>query len=818
MVDVWVPEVTEQTYEPNWVWQDWGYSYYWGNSGWGGSYYDDDYGYWESGEYVDAGGTYADVIVPGHTVQQWQDNFATCAWPAVQDNWVDPIAQTFYTDNAPFGLFVTSIDLYFKAKGTSPITLELRDTVNGYPGNNVIPFSSVTLNASDVNVSSEDEDGVVTFQRTVFTFPSPVYLSSATEYCFVVLPGGNDPGFELWVSELGENEVGTTTRISEQPAVGVLFHSGNARTWTAEQAEDVKFNMYRARFDTTTTATAIFDNQPVDFLKFSNKDFDTIRFASGDRLHSFKFTITNGGSAYTSAPTVTVTRGAGDTSGRGLAITAELTSGVVTSLTVTSPGRDYTVAPTLTFSGGAGSGAAATVTLNVGIVKEVDVFNGVAKVYVTNGKFAVGQYVSSSWSGNTIVAIENKVINAIKTNFKQMDFATTLSTWAVSPTLTGAAAVNTTYEAITFNDTHEFDAEYSIMSYSNEQALATPGKSFKIRSQFSSQTNMISPVIDLSGTSVIGIRNDVNNDSTNETTNSGSALSKYISRRVVLDDGQDAEDLKVYLSVQKPSGTDVKVYAKLQNGVDDQLYDNLDWVEMENTSAPSNETEVVSYAEYEYDLPDAVKSSSIYTYTNVGVSSIAITTAGSGYTTAPVVTISGGGGFGATAISKVSGGVVTELIITDPGYGYTGGTLAGVVISGTAGQFTCTATSLAVGDTVRITGSLGGTGTITGYTTGKSYKVSSVTGSVGAVTGFTLQTTLSVAIVTTVGTPTGLTYTSAPAVAFSGGGGTLAAGTAVLGTTTFSGYKSFAVKVVPLSDNTSVVPKVKELRAIALQV
>ena len=88
-----------------------------------------------------------------------------------------------------------------------------------------------------------------------------------------------------------------------------------------------------------------------------------------------------------------------------------------------------------------------------------------------------------------------------------------------------------------------------------------------------------------------------------------------------------------------------------------------------------------------------------------------------------------------------------------------GATLAGVAISGTAGQFTCTSTTLAVNDTVTITGTLGGTGTITSYATGTSYKVSAVTGSVGAVTGFTLQTTAGVAIATTVGTPTGLTYT-----------------------------------------------------------
>ena len=96
--------------------------------------------------------------------------------------------------------------------------------------------------------------------------------------------------------------------------------------------------------------------------------------------------------------------------------------------------------------------------------------------------------------------------------------------------------------------------------------------------------------------------------------------------------------------------------------------------------------------------------------------------------------------------------------------------LAGVAISGTAGQFTCTATTLAVGDRIRITGTLGGTGTITSYATGTIYTVSAVTGTSPSVTGFTLTTEADVAIVTTAGTPTGLTYTPFTIVLLSGTG------------------------------------------------
>jgi len=134
------------------------------------------------------------------------------------------------------------------------------------------------------------------------------------------------------------------------------------------------------------------------------------------------------------------------------------------------------------------------------------------------------------------------------------------------------------------------------------------------------------------------------------------------------------------------------------------------------------------------------------------VSSITTSSAGSGYTTA-AVTFSAPqttGGTRATGTASISAGTTsagTPVAVTS------------VVIAGTAGQFTCAATTLTVGDTITITGTLGGTGTITGYTTGKVYTISALTaGSGSSVTGFTV-TDAGTPIVTTAGTPTGLTYT-----------------------------------------------------------
>lgn len=69
--------------------------------------------------------------------------------------------------------------------------------------------------------------------------------------------------------------------------------------------------------------------------------------------------ITNGGSGYTSTPTVNITGGLGS-GGVNAVATATLTAGVVTSITITNTGSGYTELPAVTISGGGGSGATAT--------------------------------------------------------------------------------------------------------------------------------------------------------------------------------------------------------------------------------------------------------------------------------------------------------------------------------------------------------------------------------------------------------------------------------------------------------------------------
>jgi hypothetical protein len=105
-----------------------------------------------------------------------------------------------------------------------------------------------------------------------------------------------------------------------------------------------------------------------------------------------------------------------------------------------------------------------------------------------------------------------------------------------------------------------------------------------------------------------------------------------------------------------------------------------------------------------------------------------------------------------TDSTAIGSGIALSDVLSIVG---TGTTLSSVQITGTAGQFSCSATTLYIGERVTITGTLGGTGSISGYSSGTAYFIVATNGS----TTFTLSTSSGGAgVTTTAGTPTGLTY------------------------------------------------------------
>lgn len=157
------------------------------------------------------------------------------------------------------------------------------------------------------------------------------------------------------------------------------------------------------------------------------------------------------------------------------------------------------------------------------------------------------------------------------------------------------------------------------------------------------------------------------------------------------------------------------------------------------------------------------------------VTAITVNNAGTGYTTAPTVTISApqvAGGIQATAVANLAGTSVTSAAISAGGSGYTAATVT-FTAPGTSGGTTATGTVTVAGGAVTgITITSGGSG----YTAAPTAIISG--DGTGATVGIVTMSTSTVAGITITNSGTG--YTSAPSVTITGGAGSGAAGTAVV--------------------------------------
>lgn len=149
----------------------------------------------------------------------------------------DPLAQTFEFDKDQI---ISSIGLYFCTSDTSEgVVVQVKNVENGYPGS--VCYAEKFLAASECLVS---EKGTI---ETRVAFDNPVYCKADTQYCFVVLTESSTAS--LYYSQLGGKDLNTKVQVIKNPYIpGVMFSSSNAKTWTAHQASNLKFNIYGNTF------------------------------------------------------------------------------------------------------------------------------------------------------------------------------------------------------------------------------------------------------------------------------------------------------------------------------------------------------------------------------------------------------------------------------------------------------------------------------------------------------------------------------------------------------------------------------------------
>lgn len=473
--------------------------------------------------------------------------------------WVDPLAQTIMVDT-PGGIFATSIDLYFESIDEEvPVTVHLVTTEVGLPTTKIVPFSKSTRLLNSLNTS---DDATV---ATRFQFEAPVHLQQGVEYAIVILSMSDKP--KVWVSEMGAYDVTNPDyRISKQPYAGVFFKSQNASTWTPEQEKDLKFKLNRADF-VSNSAEVYLENVNVQPTLLKN---DPILTQSGSNL--VKVFHKNHGLFEGSRAVIS-----------GIAATS---GSVMNGIPVSELNKQHDV-----------------------IRVEPSFF----VVQVTTNANTTGRA-----GGASVLSTGNRLMNLMQLSVEQLVVPGTSLDWQSRVTSARSFAgveqvyVTSQFFPIIANQNTIFSRPQCIPTPANQPG-GVPG--FVTKGMMSTSRNTLSPVIDLDRVSVFCISNIIDHPSSTpadgrnfvdtfvpETSaTGGSALSKYITRRVSL--AEDANQIKVIISINRPSGSDVELYYKVQ-GSEDSNFDNLPWV-LQNPDDPIPLTEDPNaYSEVEYSIDD----------------------------------------------------------------------------------------------------------------------------------------------------------------------------------------------------------------------
>lgn len=383
--------------------------------------------------------------------------------------WYDPLAQSFLIQETG-GCFLTKIDLFFATKGdSSPVQLQIRDMVNGFPGKTILPFSIVYKYPDEVNISentvtlADGEDYPAPDTATTFTFPSPVYVEEGKEYCICLISDSNN--YKVWISQLGEQNAGTSRFISEQPYAGVLFKSQNASTWTADQSQDLKFKIYKANFDTDSVGSVEFINDKLSTVTLFENPFQT-------KTGSGKIRVSHKNHGMKAGDSVTIS---GAATSNGITNTFINTTHTIDSVEVDS--YIITTLGTATSSGLAG--------------------------------------------GSSVVATENYQYQTIQPIVAYQDFSDT--TFNLEMKQTTAQSVNGTetaydqsaYFGIVPNANNVLFTNALVASEINETNNMSGDKSLYVRATLASSNANLSPVIDTDRLSCVLVNNKINNPSIN---------------------------------------------------------------------------------------------------------------------------------------------------------------------------------------------------------------------------------------------------------------------------------------------------------------
>jgi hypothetical protein len=468
--------------------------------------------------------------------------------------WWDPLAQTFLVQS-PGGAFLSKVDIFFATKDTAmPVNLEIREVVNGYPGKKVLPFSKVTLMPAQVKISSTNvamTDGSgASYPKydtpTTFVFSSPVYVQDAQEYAIVLSSDSNN--YKVWISQMGDQIPASSRTISEQPYAGVLFKSQNSTTWTANQDQDLKFTVYRCKFDVERTGSVEFVN---DVLSTNLIEMDPFQTASGtnklrvwhqnhgmftdsnvvfDNIDKTVYQGTPATGTFTCSDTSTTVTGVGTSF---LSILNPVGTTFIRASdnkvigTIASVTNNTSLTLTSNASTPVSSAVAFKLAPSINGIPVTEIYTNAstnAQIQQTISDVDLDSYcitVSTNATrtgysgGETVQASSNIVYDVAIPSIQAQTFTDTTIDYSMKTTsgksVDGSETpyVYGTYKGIVPNNNNNFNAPQVVASTVNQSA----GKTVTLQATIKSTNNALSPIIDTHRTSLIAVSNKINNPS-----------------------------------------------------------------------------------------------------------------------------------------------------------------------------------------------------------------------------------------------------------------------------------------------------------------
>lgn len=534
---------------------------------------------------------------------------------------VADIAQTFYLEKNTVKkadiAFIKSVDLFLRNKptiGTAGITVYICETtfIDGFAIPNLsapMKYGRSRKSYSQINTSL---DGLT---ATTFDFTVPVPVKTDRSYAICVKIDFNDNDFTFWANKTGDiNNQVSSTSVTQGALDGRFFTITNGGVLTPLADTDLKFKLKVQKFNTSnTTYSAV------------NRDFELVKVDPTTIIGDFI-----GGEIVFASPG---------------AVSSQTVNISATSTTVTGTGTtflsNYTSAGFIILKSGTSYAVRAieSVANNTSMTLEIVppfsnasaeyVLGPVARVYKyepsTNSVFLYASTANATHNFfpntncNTIIGeISNASatvadIGKYRLNRFEPSFGIVIpsQTFANTTATIAANLTSSVFDGDIQQNREKWKLNESKLFFSRSDEIAngtslTNGKSLNFNITFGSNNEFTSPFLDEEDMHFHAYQFAINNDLTDEHKSYGNAVAKYVSKRITLAEGQDSEDLKLYLTAFKPSGTDIVVYAKFYNEADPDLFADKDWTRLELKTSPSvlsSPGDWTDYVELEYSLP-----------------------------------------------------------------------------------------------------------------------------------------------------------------------------------------------------------------------